>query len=246
MTAGFVGGFIVFLNGFLLLLKKRLIENLPASKIRSLAMGLVKLCGEVESGTELLKSPFFLKDCIYYRYVIERRTKGGRSEKWETLKTESESVRFLLRDETGSILVDPAGAEINTNKGLEWSIGGEHKPSNQEEEFLAFHGIETKDLFGLGYKMRYREYFIEPSDALYILGTAADNPSAEDGSFQENVEDIMIQKGGKNKPYIISEREESEFLRRLSRESRIRIIGGALISIFCLIMLFYFTYYIPS
>jgi hypothetical protein len=240
LGGGVVGGFIVLLKGFILFRKKRFIEKIPLSKIRSLAMGLVKVHGEVTRGGKgFLKSPFFLKDCVYYMYVIERLMADRHPERWKTLKTESETLPFILRDETGSVLVDPAEAEINTTKGFEWLLDREHMPPVQVREFLALHGIEYKDPLGLEYKMRYREYFIEPGDKLYILGTAGDNPFLEEESVQSDVEDVVIQRGGRKKPYIISDSTEKGFLDKLGREFRIQVIGGALTSLVCLMMLLY-------
>ena len=44
---GFVAGLVFFLKGFGWLKRKRLIENIPTSTIRSLAMGLVEIYGAV-------------------------------------------------------------------------------------------------------------------------------------------------------------------------------------------------------
>jgi hypothetical protein len=254
LVAVVVWGFIVFLRGFLLFRKRRLIENIPTSKIRSLAMGLVKIQGDVASGDGgLLRGPFFLKECVYYMYEIQRfnEYKYGRLmdqelPKWKTLKTESESVKFRLQDETGSVLIDPAEAEINTTKGLERNIDRENLPSAAVDEFLAFHNIPCEDPEGYRYRIRYREYFIELGDKLYILGTAGKKPSRIGGSIESSTENIMIYQGGKNRPYIISDNKEEDFVKNLGTAYRIKIIGGALISILSLIILLYFTYYIYS
>jgi hypothetical protein len=41
--------------------------------------------------------------------------------------------------------------------------------------------------------MRYTEWFIEPKDELYILGTAADNPGVK--LTAKGIENIIIKKG---------------------------------------------------
>ncbi|MDD5086676.1 MAG: hypothetical protein PHV16_02895, partial [Candidatus Nanoarchaeia archaeon] len=61
----FAAGVFLFWEGIKTLKHKRLIENIPTSKIRSLAMGLVEIYGEVVPAyKEVLKSPFSNKDCV--------------------------------------------------------------------------------------------------------------------------------------------------------------------------------------
>ena len=70
--AFFAAGFGVwsFFRGFKRLRRKRLIENIPTSTIRGLAMGLVELYGEARTKTPL-KSPLTKADCVLYMYKIE-------------------------------------------------------------------------------------------------------------------------------------------------------------------------------
>lgn len=103
---GFFAGVSSFYKGFLLLKKKRLIENTPTSKIRSIAMGLVEVYGKVVPYNEnLLMSQFSKKKCVYYRYIVEE-LRGGKSKNWETIQKSEEAVPFYLQDDTGSVLVD--------------------------------------------------------------------------------------------------------------------------------------------
>ena len=48
----------MFYNSLKNLKIKRLIENVPTSKARSVAMGLVELKGKIESGNKTLTDPF--------------------------------------------------------------------------------------------------------------------------------------------------------------------------------------------
>lgn len=95
----------------------------PRSKVRSMAMGPVRLAGEVEEAMRLV-SPLRGVRCVYYRNKHERRgEKGG----WRTLSdVESPVVPFYLKDETGKVLVDTLDAEWN---GLETYV---HRVSHNE------------------------------------------------------------------------------------------------------------------
>jgi hypothetical protein len=73
----FIGVFL-FIKGLKWFRRKRQIENTPTSKIRSIAMGFIEVCGAVSPvpGQEMLKNPLLKNDCIYYRYIEEKNAAG--------------------------------------------------------------------------------------------------------------------------------------------------------------------------
>ena len=63
--AGLGLGLVSFWKGFQTLQKRRLIQNTPTSKVRSLAMGLCEVYGQALPYKEnILKSPFSGADCL--------------------------------------------------------------------------------------------------------------------------------------------------------------------------------------
>ncbi|MFH1770987.1 MAG: hypothetical protein ABH828_05545 [archaeon] len=93
--------------------QKQMIENIPTSKIRSIAMGLVEIKGIAEPfRKKLLKSPFSEKDCVYYRYTVEEYRSSGKNSRWVTIASGQSNDFFNLTDDTGTVLVDPKGAEV--------------------------------------------------------------------------------------------------------------------------------------
>jgi len=207
----FVVGIVLFIFGFHYLKLKRLIENIPTSKIRSIAMGLVEIFGEVETMTEhTLKSPFTWIDCVYYRYKIEEYRQSGKGGgHWFTIKSGDESMLFYLKDETGKVIIDSRGAKIVLSKDNRFQSGFGKDPPASAMPFLKKHNVRYEGmLFGINKKMRYTEWFIQPKDKLYVMGTASDNPYVEDASVESGVEDVMIQKGKHQKMYYISDKSE--------------------------------------
>lgn len=102
--------------GFNLMHKYRLIKDIPRSKIRSMAMGLVEVHGTVECDNPM-KTPFSANDCVYYRYEIQEyrrhtsRDSKGRTRttyRWDTISRGERSIPFFGRDETGKVYVNPA------------------------------------------------------------------------------------------------------------------------------------------
>ncbi|MFH1100465.1 MAG: GIDE domain-containing protein [Methanobacteriota archaeon] len=194
---------------------KRLIENIPTSKIRSLAMGLVEIYGQVfPVGDKLLISPHTQKSCVYYRYLVERyethydsRTKRTEG-RWVTVKNISERISFYVKDETGTVLVDPKGAHIEISTDFQTRMGN----------------------------MRYHEWVIEPNDSLYIMGSAGENPLAEKGAIT-SIENILIQKGKYEKFYFISDKSEKDILKMLNIKVYVCLALGVVFIVIGLIVL---------
>jgi hypothetical protein len=241
---GFIGlgvGIYLFYKGFSWFKLKRLIENTPTSKIRSLAMGLVEIYGSVVPyQKKLLKSPLTDSDCVYYSYRIEVRRGSGKNRHWATIKKGSDSVHFNLKDDTGSVLVDSKGAKVDIPPNLctQTYTSGLH--SRSIKSFLEKSDIKYKFL-GLNKNMRFTEYHIAPKDKLYILGSAGDNPFVENATAQKNEDDIMIQKGDTEKVFYISDSHETKILKSLKWKTIGGFFGGgALIVVGLAIIFLYF------
>ena len=84
-VVGFGGGIFLFFKGLIWLKQKRLIENLPTSKIRSLAMGLVEIFGEVfPAEKKILIFPMFkVRYLIWRSFSVEFLNKAV--VKWSVL-----------------------------------------------------------------------------------------------------------------------------------------------------------------
>jgi hypothetical protein len=208
-------GLAVFAIGFIWFRKKRLIENIPTAKIRSIAIGLVEIFGQVIPIKErIFKSPFTEKECVYYHFAIEEYRSSGKNSYWVTIKNGEQRGLFYLKDDTGSVLIDPTGATIEARRDFEYQSGLGKDPPEQVIRFLATNNLSHEGFFGLNKTMRYRETIIIPNDTLYIMGTAGENPFKKEGT--NHVDSIMIQKGKHEKQYYISDKSEKQILKNLA------------------------------
>lgn len=233
--AGFAGGLYLFFKGFGWLKLKRLIENMPTSKVRSLAMGLVEVYGSVKPYDKTLISPLLKRKCFYYNYSVQEMRGSGKNAHWVTLKKETDMVHFNLEDSTGKVLVDPKGAKFDVETDFRFESGFGKDPPALIRDFLKRSNLSFETFLGINKKMKYTETLVEPNDKLYVLGTAGDNPFVDEATAQKGVEDIMIQKGRNEKIYYISDKSEKDIVGRLKWRSLGGIIGGALLSVSCLI-----------
>lgn len=220
--AGTIGLFLILIGSILFIVgvyfqrKKRLIADTPTSKIRSLAMGLVEIFGQViPVKSNVFKSPFTDNDCVYFRYTIEEYKSSGKNSHWVTIKKEEQRTVFYLKDETGMVLVDPTGAQIDAKKDFEFQSSLGKDPPEQVIRFLTAHHLSHEGFLGLNKTMRYQETIIAPNDSVYIMGTAGANPRKKEG-HTDHVESIMIQKGAIQKNYYISDKPEKQILTQLT------------------------------
>ena len=229
---GVVAGGFIFFAGLKWFGYKRLIENIPTSKIRAIAMGLVEIFGKVVPiEKNLLLSPFSNIECVYYKYTVERWVKKDSNHNWQIVNSGKTSLPFKLKDETGSVLIDPVGANIDI-KSTTFSSDAGHDPPLIIQNFLSNSNLNYEGFFGMNYRMRYRESIIVPNESLYIIGNAADNPFQADGTAQHSVEDIMIHRG-KGNLYHISQKPEKSVIKSYLIKAIAGLLFGSLMVIIC-------------
>jgi hypothetical protein len=186
---GLVVGVLLFTYGFVLFKEKRLIENIPRSKARSAAMGLVEVAGRAEPFA-LLKSPLTATDCVYYRFKVEKYVRSGKNSHWRVINQGSSTHFFYIYDETGRILVDPVEAELHLATDYKYT-GTDIVASGSARQY------DIPVIFGSG-NMRYTEWYILPGDSVYAIGTAKKWKNAsEDHKFKvaEKLREFKENKG---------------------------------------------------
>lgn len=189
---------------------KRLIENTPTSKIRSIAMGLVEIYGTVSQPLkEFLKTPFTNQHAAHYYYKIEKLQKTKNGSHWTTIKKGQASTQFYLKDNTGSVLVDPTEATIDILPTYQKTTSQLTTLPPAIQQFCAANNVSLNTFFGFGRTLRFSEYALAHNDKAYILGTAGDNPYKAEATAQQNTEDIMIQKGNHGVFYIYNQPEKT-------------------------------------
>ncbi|MFH1255740.1 MAG: GIDE domain-containing protein [Candidatus Diapherotrites archaeon] len=230
------GGFIFF-KGFGWMKQKRLIENTPTSKVRSIAMGQVEVFGEaIANENRLIKSPLSNSDCVYYKYSVMEHRGSGKNSRWVVVKKGEERAHFYLKDETGLVLVDPADAEIDIPADFQFDSSWGKDPPETVKNFLRANNLSFEGWLGINKRMHYTEFFIAPGDRLYIMGSAGDNPFVEEGAGEKNEADIMLQKGAG--AYLISDKSEKEVLQKFFLKTVGGLLGGTALIIIGLLIVF--------
>ncbi len=160
---GMVLGIICFAGAFWCLIRKRVIEDIPTSKVRSAAQGYVELSGhgELIEGDPII-APLSRTPCTWYEYKVEVRESGssrdGEHHRWRTLDQGTSADLFYLVDDTGRCVIDPEGAEVTPSVIDVWR-GNSSDPDRS--------GIASSRFFG---RYRFTEKRMHEHDALYAVG----------------------------------------------------------------------------
>jgi len=236
LCVGFVVGILGFFRGFRLRTKKKLIENIPTSTVRAAAVGLVEINGTVRELKGLLTTPFAKAQSVFYHYKIEEYRSSGKSGSWVTIKEFATPNWFYIEDETGKILIDPAGAELflNTDRNYSLDSFGSGRDTETFEAGLVALGLDPHGFLGMHKQLRCTEEYLCPGDTIYIMGEAAKNPLVELSSTGSG--NLCIQKGAA--PFFcMSDKSEKELLSSMGGQMYLFLYGGPILSVACLFIL---------
>lgn len=154
------GGIFLFYRGWGYFHRKKCIEDIPTSKIRSVAMGVVEVNGKTLPKHEL-KTPYSQTDCVIYKYLKEKyvchHTSRGRQCSWKKIDDGTSVMPFYVNDDTGRVLVEPLNIEIHADRRYHTKTG---------------HGEGA---------LRFSEWFIMPRETVYVMGRAGKSDDARSG-----------------------------------------------------------------
>jgi len=160
-----------------LLQRRHLLLNTPVSRIRSASLGLVEFSG-LAVGPHTVVAPITERACYYFRTVVWEWKREGRSNRWVKVASECMHVPFFLDDNTGKVMVDPCGAELDLHRDFQQEFCDglftllQEAPPNVHS-FLSRHGVSTNN------KIKVEEFCIKPKNSLFMLGTLDENPGLE-------------------------------------------------------------------
>ena len=214
--------------------RKQLIESIPASTVRSLAVGLVEVNGCAQPERDPLRAPFSGLPCVLYTYRVEERRESGKETRWETIAKGTSEEPFYVQDETGRVLVVPFDAQlVLPDKRTTRSNWTGTLPQETILGLLKL-GVAVDGWFGQK-TIRCSEAFILPQERVYVMGTAQEQRGMGDGT--EHSAQLYIGSSRDNE-FIISDRSEKELLSRLQWELWASIGGGPALTLLCLLLMF--------
>lgn len=151
---------------------KRMIADLPTSKIRSASMGMVELKGVAKRKYNLI-SPAANLPCIYYRVKKYRKASRDETSAWSCYETiRSGAVPFYIQDESGRACIYPSGAVVYPLK---------------KESYINIGGTFSSGInINVPLNEKWEEELILDNSPLYVLGWA-EYPLQEERSEIKNI-----------------------------------------------------------
>jgi hypothetical protein len=213
------------------------IEDTPTSKIRSAAVGLVEIKGRARC-KDVLASPISGVKCAYYHVSAEYLHRSKNSDNWITFYSDSSSKQFYMEDDTGKMLLDPAGGQVSikpdfsssgnlSGKALFGLIGVKQLDKKVLDFLEANPTIKAAFQQHSGTTIRVYEYYIEDGDELYALGTAEPIPGASSAIGNEN---LLLHKGRGEGYMLVSDSQESRIVGSRKTTALISLGAGLLMA----------------
>lgn len=226
--------------------KAKLIEETPQSKVRSMAMGLVEVHGHVDP-IETIKTPLSQTDCVYYRYKIEEYVRETRTNskgqtrtthKWRTIQDYHKETPFNAQDDTGSVKVIPERAEFEVNPkkrfvqkaglmgGINLMLDAFKRWNDKDYQPIDIAKWGLREVAPEGFSghanvgdRRFTEWYILPTEPLFVLGTA-----------QHDAENnVFLARGENEKTFIISDTSEKEVVGKYKKSGWLLVGIGVLV-----------------
>lgn len=112
-VSGWLFGAAACVHAFVLLRRRRAIQNCPTARLRSLPMGEVETTGTAEP-KYTLRAPFTQTDCVYFSYEVYVRARHGDKQGYILREAgNSGRVPFYLADGEHRVLVHPERAVLS-------------------------------------------------------------------------------------------------------------------------------------
>lgn len=192
--------------------RKRLIQDVPTSKVKGVAIGLSEVKGKA-----LRPEPFvsYLAQVptVWYRYSIDehwrrtvtesytdsdgkRRTRTRTETGWTTVQSDLKTGRFFLEDDTGSIRIDPSKATVEGRSIFNQTCG--------RRDPLYYGKGPRRSVANSTGRRRFTEQAIVIDDSIYVLGTARIRRDAVAAELAYDREDPLFLISVKNEAQVVS------------------------------------------
>jgi len=163
-------------------------------------------------------APYSNLPCVYYSYKLMRRERrrsssGSSSHTWRTIDSGSSGVPFTLTDSTGSVTVDPEGADFDAPVIVKGPVKSADISQMMPEGVPKMLARMLSRLGSAPMKVEVRG--VTPGQNLYVLG---DTHKAPDGR-------LTVAKG--DNKFFITTKSEEELARSLGRISIVLYVLGA-------------------
>jgi hypothetical protein len=170
----------------------------PSTDIFSLSTGTsgqINISGTATQYEDTLLSSFTGTECLALEYEVEERRTTQHGTSWVEIDSGRAAVPFLLKDETGSVLVEPTRVRLGLDRSETIDVNGGERPPDRIREFIERNADvdseeRTWDLtiieLNVGDDRRYIERRLDPGESVTVFGEARNEPGVSTRAGQVN------------------------------------------------------------
>lgn len=144
------------------------------------AQGYARVEGRAQPFGQPITSPLTRSPCVWYHAVVEEAHRNSRTEQasgysWGKIHEETSDEPFLVVDESGSLRVEPYGADVTPTDRSLW-VGRNRQPEDRDPPRLPASVnprggmVRFEVIDGGAHRFRYFEERIYPGDPLLVQG----------------------------------------------------------------------------
>jgi len=202
-------------QGFENLKKRYAPGQMRVDRIDRADRGWAEVNAGVTPTDEVLTAPFSGLDCVCYEIVVEEKHEYAEGAEWAVSSRFQNGVPFYLEDESGSILVDPYGADLQMAARYEERVPAGVVPPDPLRSFgetLPETDPEQAEALDLNLftcqtnrDTRFLEYHISPDDLVWVFGEVMHR---EDGrnAYYDDRDTLLLHRSAPSSSFLIHDR----------------------------------------
>jgi hypothetical protein len=165
---------------------RRKLRKTPSKKISDLKNGdIAKTVGRVDCINKPLIAPLTNRKCAYYFVKVEKKVSSGKSSSWRQIIKEEVTENFLIKDDTGTAIVNVDNIKSYLIVDAKYSSGFLDDAPEHLEQYLKKHGHESVGFMGFNKTIRYREAVLEIGEQIAVVGKAHTKTEDENNTIME-------------------------------------------------------------
>lgn len=167
-------------------------------------------------------TPFTETDCLAFEYEAQEYRSSGKNSHWKTLDEGGAWVPFLVEDDTGTVRIDPEGAELHFEEHSLRVNGGDEPPARIAEYIAEADGVDSQNKsmnlvvteLNYGNDQKFVERRLDVGENVYVYGEVGRAPGGEWGS---RLVDAEIRDGPDLPSFVVSDTSERGTAWRIAR-----------------------------
>ncbi|MWG34128.1 GIDE domain-containing protein [Halomarina oriensis] len=191
--------------------------------------GTVEVEGRARIAEGTVTTPFTGTESLACEWRVEEERHDDDGSDWVEIASGVQKVPFRVEDETGSVLVYPAGADFRLSQDARIDVDGGERPPDPIQRFIDAEDSvddENTDVEFAGVRLvtgddrRYFERRLDPDEQVYVYGTVRYDPSVSERAGEVNA---VLEPGGL---FVVADTDGRGVTRRVVRDALVPLFVG--------------------